>query len=51
MENWIHGYSNSEDSSFFILNVTDDFLAVRPILNPISSRRFVEIFDNKDLFA
>ena len=51
IEDLIHGYANSEDSSFLILNVTEDFLAVRPSGNPISAKGLVGMFDNKDLVA
>ena len=51
IEDLIIGYSNSEDSSFLISNVTEDFLAVRPSGNPISAKGLVELFDNKDLVA
>ena len=51
IEDLINGYATSEDSSFLILNVTDDFLAVRPSGNPISARGLVGMFDNKDLVA
>ena len=47
----IEGYANSEDSSFLIPNVTEDFLAVRPSGNPISAEKLVGMFDSKDLVA
>ena len=31
IENLINGYAASKDSSFLIPNVTEDFLAVRPM--------------------
>ena len=49
IENLINGYAASEDSSFLIPNVTEEFLAVRPSGNPISARGLVEMFDSKDL--
>ena len=48
IENLINGYATSEDSSFLIPNVTEDFLAVRPSGNPISAKGLVGMFDNKD---
>ena len=51
IENLINGYATSEDSSFLIPNVTDDFLAVRPSGNPISAKNLVGMFDSKDLEA
>ena len=51
IENLINGYAASEDSSFLIPNVTEDFLAVRPSGNPISALGLVEMFDSKDLVA
>ena len=51
IENLINGYAASEDSSFLIPNVTEEFLAVRPSGNPISARGLVELFDSKDLVA
>ena len=51
IENLINGYANSEDSSFLIPNVTEDFLAVRPSGNPISALGLVGMFDSKDLIA
>ena len=51
IENLIYGYANSKDSSFLIQNVTGDFLAVRPSGNPISAKKLVEMFDNKELIA
>jgi len=51
IENLINGYATSEDSSFLIPNVTEDFLAVRPSGNPISAKGLVGMFDNKDLVA
>ena len=51
IENLIYGYANSKDSSFLIPNVTEDFLAVRPSGNPISAKKLVGMFDNKDLIA
>ena len=47
----IKGYATSEDSSFLLPNVTDDFLAVRPSGNPISAKGLVAMFDSKDLVA
>ena len=38
IEDLINGYATSEDSSFLIPNVTEDFLAVRPSGNPISAK-------------
>ena len=43
----INGYANSEDSSFPIPNVTEDFLAVRPSRNPISAKGLVGMFTVK----
>ena len=37
IENLINGYATSEDSSFLIPNATDDFLALRPSGNLIST--------------
>ena len=37
IEDLINGYASSEDSSFLIPNVTEDFLAIRPSGNPIST--------------
>ena len=51
IEALINSYAASEDSSFLIPNVTEDFLAVRPSGNPISARGLVELFDSKDLVA
>ena len=51
IEDLINGYSTSEDSSFLIPNVTEDFLAVRPSGNPISATGLVEMFNSKDLVA
>ena len=51
IENLINGYATSEDSSFLILNVTEDFLAVRPSGNPISAKDLVGMFDSEDLVA
>ena len=51
IEELIYGYANSKDSSFLIPNVTEDLLAVRPSGNPISAKKLVEMFDNKDLIA
>ena len=51
IEDLINGYATSEDSSFLIPNVTEDFLAVRPSGNPISAQGLVGMFDNKDLVA
>ena len=51
IEDLINGYANSKDSSFLIPNVTEDFLAVRPSGNPISAKKLVGMFDNKDLVA
>ena len=51
IENLINGYATSEDSSFLIPNVTEDFLAVRPSGNPISAQGLVGMFDSKDLVA
>ena len=51
IENLINGYAASEDSSFLIPNVTEEFLAVRPSGNPISAKGLVEMFDSKDLVA
>ena len=41
IEDLINGYATSEDSSFLIPNVTEDFLAVRPSGNPISAKGLV----------
>ena len=49
IEDLINGYATSEDSSFLLPNVTDDFLAVRPSGNPISAKGLVGLFDSKDL--
>ena len=51
IEDLINGYATSEDSSFLIPNVTEDFLAVRPSGNPISAKGLVGMFDSKDLIA
>ena len=51
IEDLINGYANSEDSSFLIPNVTEDFLAIRPSGNPISAKGLVAMFDSKDLVA
>ena len=51
IEDLINGYANSEDSSFLIPNVTEDFLAVRPSGNPISAEGLVGMFDSKDIIA
>ena len=51
IEDLIHGYANSKDSSFLIPNITEDFLAVRPSGNPISAEKLVEMFASKDLVA
>ena len=51
IEDLINGYATSEDSSFLIPNVTEDFLAVRPSGNPISAKGLVGMFDSKDLVA
>ena len=51
IEDLIYGYANSKDSSFLIPNVTEDFLAVRPSGNPISAKKLVGMFDNKDLIS
>ena len=51
IENLIHGYATSEDSSFLIPNATEDFLAVRPSGNPISAQGLVGLFDSKELVA
>mgnify|MGYP000337436976 FL=1 len=51
IENLINGYATSEDSSFLIPNVTEDFLVVRPSGNPISAQGLVGMFDSKDLVA
>jgi len=51
IENLINGYATSEDSSFLIPNVTEDFLAVRPSGNPISAQGLVGMFNSKDLVA
>tara|TARA_S200000501_G_scaffold308151_1_gene297594 strand:+ start:66 stop:449 length:384 start_codon:yes stop_codon:yes gene_type:complete len=51
IENLINGYANSRDSSFLIPNVTENFLAVRPSGNPISAKKLVGMFDNKDFVA
>ena len=51
IEDLINGYANSKDSSFLIPNVTENFLAVRPSGNPISAKKLVGMFDNKDLVA
>ena len=51
IENLINGYATSEDSSFLIPNVTEDFLAVRPSGNPISAQGLVGLFDSKELVA
>jgi len=51
IEDLINGYATSEDSSFLIPNVTEDFLAVRPSGNPISAEGLVGMFDSKDLVA
>ena len=51
IEDLINGYANSKNSSFLLLNVTKDFLAVRPSGNPISAKELVGMFDSKDLVA
>jgi len=51
IEDLINGYASSEDSSFLIPNVTEDFLAIRPSGNPISAKGLVGMFDSKDLVA
>ena len=51
IENLINGYATSEDSSFLTPNATEDFYAVRPSGNPISSKGLVGMFDSKDLVA
>jgi hypothetical protein len=51
IEDLIKGYANSEDSSFLIPNVTEDFLAIRPSGNPISAKGLVGMFNSKDLVA
>ena len=51
IENLIYGYATSEDSSFLIPNVTEDFLAIRPSGNPISAQGLVGMFNSKDLVA
>ena len=51
IEDLINGYATSKDSSFLLLNITDDFLAVRPSGNPISAKELVGMFDSKDLIA
>jgi len=51
IEDLINGYATSEDSSFLLPNVTEDFLAVRPSGNPISAKGLVGMFDSKDLVA
>ena len=51
IEDLINGYATSEDSSFLIPNVTEDFLAVRPSGNPISAEGLVGMFNSKDLVA
>ena len=51
IEDLINGYASSEDSSFLIPNVTEDFLAIRPSGNPISAKGLVGMFDSNDLVA
>ena len=51
IQDLINGYASSEDSSFLIPNVTEDFLAIRPSGNPISAKGLVGMFDSKDLVA
>ena len=51
IENLIHGYATSENSSYLIPNSTEDFLAVRPSGNPISAQGLVAMFDSKELVA
>ena len=51
IEDLINGYAKSEDSSFLLKRVTDDFLAVRPSGNPISAKGLVGMFESKDLVA
>ena len=51
IEDLINGYASSEDSSFLIPNVTEDFLAIRPSGNPISAKELVGMFDSNDLVA
>ena len=51
IEDLINGYADSEDSSFLIPNVTEDFLAIRPSGNPISAKGLVGMFDSNDLVA
>ena len=51
IEDLINGYATSEDSSFLISKVTEDFLAVWPSGNPIFAKGLVDMFDSKDLVA
>ena len=51
IEDLIEVCANSEDSSFLIPNVTEDFLSVRPSGNPISAKGLVGMFNSKDLVA
>ena len=51
IEDLINGYASSQDSSFLIPNVTEDFLAIRPSGNPISAKGLMGMFDSNDLVA
>ena len=49
IEDLVNGFVRSEDSSFLIPNVTEDFLAKRPSGNPFPEKGLVGMFDSKDL--
>ena len=50
IEALINGFANrSENKSFLISNVTDDFLAIRPSGNPITAEGLVGMYNNADL--
>ena len=49
LEALIKGFTNrAENKSFLIHNVTDDFLAIRPSANPISTEGLVGMYNNAD---
>ena len=50
IEALIKGFANrTENKSFLISNVTDDFLAIRPSGNPITAEGLVGMYNNSDL--
>ena len=50
IESLIKGFANrTENKSFLLLNVTDDFLAVRPSGNPITAEGLIGMYNNADL--